>query len=52
MPTKRMFDMTVLTVLALQPIMGLAKMWATRVSSDTNASSISRLAAGATRIVT
>lgn len=51
MPTKRMFDMTVLVVLLAHPVLGLAKMWAARVSSDTDASPLSRVAAGATRIV-
>lgn len=33
MPTKRMFDMVVLTALLIQPVKGLVKLWAARHST-------------------
>lgn len=33
MPTKRMFDMTILVVLLAKPAFGLVKLWATRHST-------------------
>lgn len=33
MPTKRQFDMVVLTVLLLKPAVGLVKLWAARHST-------------------
>lgn len=34
MPTKRTFDLVVLTVLGVHGVIGLAKMWAARESSE------------------
>ncbi len=51
MPSKRTFDLVVLVVLLAHPVIGLAKVWATRVSADPDAGPVSQVVAGATRIV-
>lgn len=51
MPTKRTFDLVVLTVILAHPVTGLFKMWATRKMAD-NSGSATKTVAGAVNIVT
>lgn len=51
MPTKRMFDLVVITGLLMQPVKGLFKMWASRKVQDENSGDLSRVVAGAVRVV-
>lgn len=50
MPSKRTFDLIVLTTILVQPVKGLFKMWSIRKASDPNAGVVSAVVAGATRI--
>lgn len=51
MPTKRQFDMAVLVVILIHPVVGLAKIWATRKQTDPSAGVVSKIGAGAVQIV-
>lgn len=51
MPTKRQFDMVILTLILFQPVKGLVKMWATRRAMDNNDNGImGTTVSGAVRI--
>ena len=52
MPTKRMFDLVIITGLLMQPVKGLFKMALTRKALDTNDNGIGgTVLAGAGRIM-
>lgn len=51
MPTKRTFDLIVLTVLFTHGALGLAKIWAGRISADPNEDAIKNTVAGAVSVV-
>lgn len=50
MPTKRMFDLVVLSVVLMHPVTGLFRMWATRKAASTDDSPLANVAAGAVKI--
>lgn len=51
MPTKRMFDLVVLTVILIHPVKGLVKMVATRKAGDPNDTGVmGNIVSGAVRI--
>lgn len=52
MPTKRQFDMVVITILLMNPVQSFAQMWAARKLShmDKNQGPVSEIAAGAIRL--
>lgn len=51
MPTKRTFDLIVITTIFLHPVVGLAKMWATRKVAVDNTGPVTNTVAGAARII-
>ena len=51
MPTRRTFDLVVITTIFLHPVVGLFKMWAARKIAVDNSGPIGTLAGGAMRIV-
>lgn len=40
MPTRRIMELTVLTVIAMRPVLGLARLWASKTLADTSESSL------------
>jgi hypothetical protein len=50
MPTKRMFDMIVITLILVQPVKGLIKMSVTRKTYDNDTGPVARTVSGAARI--
>lgn len=48
-PTRRVFEMTVITVLLLHPVLGLARLWAAKTLAETRPGSVVH---GAAEIVT
>lgn len=51
MPTKRQFDLVVLTVVLMHPVVGLFRMWATRRAANADESALTATLAGATKLV-
>lgn len=52
-PTKRQFDMVILTLILFQPVKGLVKMWAARRTMDNNDNGImGTTVSGSVRIAT
>lgn len=49
MPTRRIFEMTVITVVLLHPVLGLARLWAAKTLAETRPGSAMH---GAAEIVT
>lgn len=45
MPTRRIMELVVLTVIFSKPAFGLAKLWATKTLGETSPGSISHMAA-------
>jgi hypothetical protein len=50
MPTRRTFDLVVLTTIFLHPVLGLYKMWATRKATQAD-TVLGSVAGGTLRIV-
>lgn len=51
MPTKRQFDMVVLTIILVHPVTSLFKMWSARKLAVDNTGPAATVIAGATRLV-
>lgn len=50
MPTKRQFDMVVITVILMHPVTALFKMWGARKLSVDNSGPVANIVAGATNL--
>lgn len=51
MPTKRQFDMVILSIILVHPVVGLFKMWSARKLAVDDSGPVATVIAGATRIV-
>lgn len=51
MPTRRQFDMVIVTLILFHPVKGLINMVAARHANDSDASPLEKSVAGATRII-
>lgn len=40
MPTRRIFEMTVITVVLLHPVLGMARLWAAKTLADAKPGSV------------